>query len=103
VADASSPRLEEQMNSVERILRQLHLEGIPRLLVLNKTDRLEPVQAARLAGAYQGIPICARDPRTFPELLNHMERLIWPRSSIDSTSEESRLSRLQETNSMGAS
>ena len=77
VADASSPRLEEQIKSVERILRQLHLEQIQELLVLNKADRLEPIQAVHLAKSYQGIPISALDPRTFSELLNHMERLIW--------------------------
>ena len=81
VADASSPRLEEQIQSVERILRQLHLEQIQELLVLNKADRLEPIQAVHLAKSYQGIPISALDPRTFSELLNHMERLIWPDSS----------------------
>jgi GTP-binding protein HflX len=103
VADASSPRLEEQIKSVERILRQLHLEQIPRLLVLNKADRLESIQAVHLAKSYQGIPICALDPRTFSELLNHMERLIWPRSSTGSTSEGTRLSQPPETNSTGAS
>jgi GTP-binding protein HflX len=102
VADASSPRLEEQINSVGRILRQLGLEQIPQLLVLNKADRLEPGQAVHLAKSYQGIPISALDPRTFSELLNHMERLIWPSSSSDATSEEAPLLQSPETNSAGA-
>ena len=102
VADVSSPRLEEQIKSVERILRQLHLEQIPVLLVLNKSDRLEPIQAAQLAKSYHGIPISALDPRTFSELLDHMERLIWPSSSRDLTSGVTRPSQPPETNSAGA-
>jgi GTPase len=90
VADASSPRLEEQIQSVERILRQLHLEQIPELLVLNKADRLEPIQSVQLAKSYQGIAVCALDPRTFSELLDRMAWLIWPNSSSDSISEETR-------------
>jgi GTP-binding protein HflX len=102
VADASSPRLEEQIQSVERILRQLHLEQIPELLVLNKADRLEPIQAVHLAKSYHGILISALDPRTFSELLDHMERLIWPNSSSDSTSGVTRPSQSPGTNSAGS-
>ena len=102
VADASSRRLEEQIQSVERILRQLRLERIPKLLVLNKTDRLGPTQVVHLAKSYQGIPVCALDPRTFSGLLDHMERLIWPNSSTDPISGGNRLSQPPETNSAGA-
>ena len=102
VADVSSPRLEEQIKSVERILRQLHLEQMPVLLVLNKADRLEPIQAVHLAKSYHGIPISALDPRTFSELLDYMGRLIWSSSSSDMTSEETRLSQSRETNSAGS-
>ncbi len=94
VADASSPRLEEQIRSVERILRQLHLEQIPELLVLNKADRLDRIQTVHLAKSYQGIPICAQDPGTFSELLHQMERLIWPRSSSELILQEPRFSQL---------
>ena len=81
VADASSPRLEEQIQSVQGILRQLDLAEIPSLLVLNKVDRLEPTRAAHVVQSHPGVPICALDPRTFSELVAHMERLIWPEPS----------------------
>src|SRR5437764_3827623 len=38
LADASSPRLTQQIDSVKRILTQLQFNQIPRLLVLNKSD-----------------------------------------------------------------
>lgn len=77
VVDASSPRMEEQMRAVEEILRNLDLGRIPRLLVLNKTDRLDPLQAAALERAYDGIAISALDRRTFSGLVEAMQRLIW--------------------------
>jgi GTP-binding protein HflX len=89
VADSSSPRLEDQIKSVERILRDLNLERITTLLVLNKIDRLDRDQAVALAQSYQGIPICALNPRTFSHLLARMELLIWPPSSTLLPSEES--------------
>jgi GTP-binding protein HflX len=88
VADASSPRLEDQIKSVERTLRELNLERIQTLLVLNKTDRLDQDQAVALVKSYQGIPVCALNPLTFSHLLSRIESLIWPRSSTPLTSEE---------------
>ncbi|MFO7462263.1 MAG: hypothetical protein R6X07_16745, partial [Desulfatiglandales bacterium] len=81
LVDASSPRMEEQMKAVEDILRKLDLEGIRRLLVLNKVDRLDLNQTAALTRRFEGVPISALDRRTFSGLLEAMERLIWPRSS----------------------
>lgn len=42
VADAAHPELEMHIGAVERILENLGLQEIPRLLVLNKCDLLEP-------------------------------------------------------------
>jgi GTP-binding protein HflX len=91
VVDASSPRMEEQMKAVEGVLRKLNLEEIPRLLVLNKIDRLDQSQAVILAKTFRGVTISALNPGTFSNLLREMERLIWPRSSIPLTSTASRL------------
>ena len=85
VVDASSPRMEEQMKAVDKILGKLGLDEIPRFLVLNKIDRLEPDQAAALSRSFQGVAISALDRRTFSGLLEEMERLIWPRASSLST------------------
>jgi GTP-binding protein HflX len=92
VVDASSPRMENQIKTVEDILRKLDLGRIPVVLVLNKTDRLDPVQAVDLSKSLKGVPVSALNPKTFSGLLQEMEHLIWPRSSTPLISTESRLS-----------
>jgi GTP-binding protein HflX len=81
VVDASSPRMEEQIKTVEGILKKLDLDRIPVLLVLNKTDRLDSAQTVGLSKSLKGIPVSALNPKTFSGLLQELERLIWPRSS----------------------
>lgn len=78
VVDASSPRMESQVKTVDAVLEKLKLQRIPRFLVLNKTDRLDPGETAALARRAGGIPISALDPKTFEPLLTRMERLLWP-------------------------
>jgi GTPase len=78
VVDASSPRMESQVETVDAILEKLELQRIPRFLVLNKTDLLDPGEASALSRRSGGIPISALNPRTFEPLLTRMERLLWP-------------------------
>lgn len=52
VADASHPDLLQQMGSVDRILEELELHGTPRILVLNKWDRLPVPARAELQDAF---------------------------------------------------
>lgn len=86
VVDASSPRMEDQIKTVEGILRKLDLDRIQVVLVLNKIDRLDPGRTADLSKNLKGIPVSALHPSTFSGLLQEMERLIWPRSSNPLTS-----------------
>jgi GTP-binding protein HflX len=81
VVDASSPRMEDQIKTVESILEKLGLRKIPTLVLLNKIDRVDPVETRGLARAYKGIPISALDPRTFQPLLERVEKLLWPHFS----------------------
>ncbi len=50
VADASAPeeRLEEQIASVEEVLREIGADRVPVLLVLNKIDAVDPLGRRRL-------------------------------------------------------
>jgi GTP-binding protein HflX len=48
VADASNSRVLQQIESVEKILTDLGLNQIPRIIVLNKSDLLKPHEAALL-------------------------------------------------------
>jgi len=54
VADASHPRLEEQLKSVERILKDHDLDGHPRMLVLNKSDAVKDRATVRELAHHRG-------------------------------------------------
>ncbi len=60
VADASHPEFDRQMESVESILADLELSGIPRLLVLNKWDAADADTRAALQAAFpDALPVSA--------------------------------------------
>src|SRR5947199_2616909 len=73
VVDAADPRLEAKLEAVERLLTELHLEEIPRLRVLNKTDLLEPHEATALAHRFQGVPVSAVRRQGLAELVHAAE------------------------------
>lgn len=52
--DASSPELAEQHASVQSTLAELDCEGIPRVVLLNKGDRLDAAARADVQRAYPG-------------------------------------------------
>ena len=81
--DASNPRFEQQIESVEGILRDLQLHEKPRILVFNKIDRISEEEAAHLAARYRAVTICARDPSTFVPLLRSIEDNIWSENLIE--------------------
>ena len=55
VADASHPQLEDQLRSVERILKEHELEDHPRLLVLNKADAVRDTATVRELAQHRGV------------------------------------------------
>jgi len=75
VADVSSPFLADEVEAVEKILEDLRLARLPRLLVLNKVDRLEP-EALDLAtvGLERGIRLSALDPKDAKSLAARIAR-----------------------------
>ncbi len=81
VVDASSPRLEEQINTVEQILANLDLKKIHTLLVLNKADLLTPEGAKALSKKMGGLAVSALHPPGLSILIEKIEAFIWPRSS----------------------
>lgn len=85
--DVSSPQFESQMASVNRILTELHLEEIPRLVVFNKMDLADPVEVENLCRLYGGLAISAIDRRTIQPLAEEIsERL----ADLDEKSENRR-------------
>ena len=78
VVDAISPRLEEQIHTVEEILVNLDLKRIPTILLLNKTDLLKPEEAITLSKKMGGMAISATYPSSLLTLTKRIENLIWP-------------------------
>jgi len=77
VADASDPRLDGHVEAVEKILADLGLSDTPRLLVLNKVDRLTPGQGEALAHARGAVAVSALSRQGLPELLHRCDRVLW--------------------------
>jgi GTP-binding protein HflX len=77
VVDIGNPRCEEQIRAVERILRDLELHEIPRLLVFNKIDLVEPIIVTALCRRYEALPVSARDRASFAPLLGELEERFW--------------------------
>lgn len=77
LVDASTPRFEQHIASVEKILEELNLRSKSQLLVFNKTDRLPKDEAGYLEIRFDAIAISALDPETLRPLLNGIEAYIW--------------------------
>ncbi|HYE73062.1 MAG TPA: GTPase HflX, partial [Blastocatellia bacterium] len=71
-ADVSSPQLENHLNSVNRILEELQLNNIPRLLVFNKADLVDKWELDNLCQLYQAIAISAVDRKTLSPLVDEI-------------------------------
>lgn len=85
LVDVSNPRFEQHIESVDKILEELHLSEKWKLLVFNKIDRLGNEEAQNLALRYGAVAISALDSSTFQPLLNAIEeRVFLPRRVFDS-------------------
>lgn len=66
VVDASSPNIEQHIDTTEKVLKEIGAEKVPRLLVLNKIDQVEEdMDRMILLKTYPGsISVSALDPET---------------------------------------
>ena len=78
VVDLSNPRFEEQIAAVERILVDLDLARIPRLLVFNKIDHVPAGEVAALCRRFQAIGVSALDRSSFTPLMQALQARCWP-------------------------
>ncbi len=78
VVDLSNPRFEEQIRAVERVLDDLDLNRIPRLLIFNKIDMVPEAEVSAFRRRFEAVPVSARNRRTFAQLLSELERRLWP-------------------------
>jgi GTP-binding protein HflX len=77
VLDASSDQLDRHLETVNKLLHELDLNGKPTLIVLNKSDKCDPEVLESIAERLGGIPVCALDKSTFQPLLDAMEERLW--------------------------
>jgi GTP-binding protein HflX len=73
VIDISNPRFTEQIESVEHILSDLHLQDIAVIRVLNKQDLVEPETVHHVAARMGGIPVCANTAASLIPLIEEMQ------------------------------
>ncbi len=73
VVDVSNPRFEEQIAAVDTILSSLELNRKPRVLVLNKMDRVEPARLHHYEKRYSGVAVSALSSKTLPPLIRVLE------------------------------
>jgi GTP-binding protein HflX len=84
MVDASNPRWEQQTASVDRILRDLEFDKIPRLLVFNKIDLVDQAgldAMLRQTSNQQGgasVAISALDQNSLGGLLRRISEALGP-------------------------
>jgi GTP-binding protein HflX len=69
VVDASDPDLERKLDAVGRLLEDLRLSHIPRLLLLNKTDLVPEGEVAALMRRHDGLAVSAHTRSGMAELI----------------------------------
>lgn len=81
VVDATTSESETMLLSVENALKELGAWEIPRIIALNKIDRLQPPEIEALARKFRRldekvVPISAKTAQGFPDLFREMQRLV---------------------------
>jgi GTP-binding protein HflX len=82
LVDASNSRWMQQLESVERILTELHYNKIPRLVVFNKADVVEPeameaiIRQATLSGERECVAVSALSTQSLRPLLERAGELL---------------------------
>jgi GTP-binding protein HflX len=76
VSDASSPLSAEQDAQVERVLKELEVEGKPRLRVMNKIDLLSSEQRDSLRDDASTVPVSAVQGTGMGLLLERIDKML---------------------------
>jgi GTP-binding protein HflX len=82
LVDAANPRWQQQLEAVERILNELALGQIPRLVVFNKADLIDStslesmLRQASQSGTRNCIAISATKPQTLRPMLEQASTLL---------------------------
>lgn len=81
IVDAFDVDRDARIDAVQRILADLELAETPRIMVMNKIDRLTPEEALRArtesVGGFATFAISARERETTKPLLDAIEHFLW--------------------------
>ena len=77
VVDACDPHLELHQRIVVEVVKDLELDSLPVLLVLNKVDRMTAESVDALARDSGGVPVSALDRSGLGELMTRIEAALW--------------------------
>ncbi|MBM4347049.1 MAG: GTPase HflX [Deltaproteobacteria bacterium] len=90
LVDISSPRREDHMEAVEKLILELGLEEIPQFLVFNKEDRVEKEEAKALCKRYGAVSISALRPESLEPFFEVLEKIFSEIQSIANSSKDDR-------------
>jgi GTP-binding protein HflX len=76
VIDVSNPRFADQVAVVEKQLRELELDRIPCLKVLNKIDQIGQEAVEKQCREYGAVALCALDAKTFGPFFDAAQKII---------------------------
>ncbi|MFL6212608.1 MAG: GTPase HflX [Blastocatellia bacterium] len=76
LVDASSEHVDNHIASVEKILNELHLSEIPRLLVLNKSDLLNTDALENMTRAYNAVAISALNRESLLPMIERVGEML---------------------------
>ena len=76
VIDISNARYQQQMESVEKILKKLDLDKIPTLYIFNKIDQVDLENFDNPWLLNQGIPVSALEKQTLAALVEKLETMV---------------------------
>ena len=82
VVDASDPRLDEKLAAVEKLVADLELGEIERLVVLNKTDLVPGSRVEALVRRFDGVAVSALKRRGFEDLIHAAEERLGRRKPL---------------------
>ncbi len=81
VVDVADRHMNDKREAVLKTLEQLGLLNIPRMLILNKADRLKGQNGKAIARRTNGILTSATKREGFKELLRETENILWQKGA----------------------
>ena len=83
VIDVSNPRFADQVSVVEKQLRELELDRIPCLKVLNKIDLVQMDYVEKMCREYQAVALSALHAETFGPFFEAAQKIIGALESLE--------------------